>query len=187
MKALNYFTVLFSFALFLLLGCSDQSQSPVAPSQQVSLEKLVRMDFTAFSYPTGNIDPGEHIYANGNVFLRNRIDNLKTESTNSFINATNGIITYNVNLDANTAEGYGWGTVTFTPDAHPELEVTGKWNGKITMTSPGEWTLLAKLVGHIRGGSTNGMQIFWDNIVIYHDPSATYWEGNAAGYIQYSD
>ena len=187
MKTLNCILFLFAILGFMLLGCSDKSQSPVEPSKQGTLEKMVKADFTTHSYPTSNINPGELKIADGNLFIRNRKDHLTIESANPFVNATNGIITYNVNANANTAEEHAWGTITFTPDAYSDLEVSGLWNGQITMTGPSEWTLIAKYVGHIRGGSTNGMQIFWDIIVTYNNPYGLNWEGNAKGYIQYNE
>jgi hypothetical protein len=187
MKTLKCILFLFTFVGFVLLGCSDKSQSPVEPSTQGTLEKMVRTDFTAHSYPTTNIDPGELKTVDGNLFLRNRKDHLTVESANPFINTTQGIITYNVNADASTAEGHAWGTITFTPDAYPDLEVSGLWNGQITITGPSEWTLICKYVGHIRGGSTNGMQVFWDIVVTYDNPGGLNWESNATGYIQYNE
>ena len=187
MNSKKFFFVLFAFVGLLLVGCSDEQQTPVAPTDQASLGKLVRTDFTSLSYPTGIIEPGELTFGGGHMFLRNRKDYLNIESANPFINATNGIITYNANLDAQTGEGHEWGTITFTPDAYPELEFNGTWNGQVTMTGFPEWTLIAQLVGHIRGGSTNGMQVFWDITVTYTDPTASYWVGNATGYIQYNE
>lgn len=185
----NYIFVLGIIIMLVLslTGCSDKSQSPVESSQQGTLEKLIRIDITGFSYPTSSIEPGVVKIVDGNLFLRNRKDYCNIESANSLINATNGIITYNANANALTGEGHFWGTITFTPDAYPELEMRGNWNGQVEMTGPSEWTLTAKLVGHFRGGSTNGMQLFWDAIVTYTDPNAAYWEGNYTGHIQYND
>ena len=186
MKTLNCVFVFLAFVGLSLVGCSNEQQSPVASTDQNTLEKLVRVNFTSVSYPTYHIYPGELTFPGGNMHLRNRIDSLRIESTNVFINSTKGVITYNVNGNA-FGEGHAWGTITFIPDANPELEMNGTWNGQVTMTGASEWTLISQLVGHISGGTTNGMQVFWDIVVTYNEPTAYYWLGNATGYIKYNE
>ena len=59
MKALKCFLVLFSFLGLILVGCSDQSQSPVSPTDQSinassALEKkFPPREFTGEAIPTG--------------------------------------------------------------------------------------------------------------------------------------
>ncbi|MCK7522807.1 MAG: hypothetical protein MZV64_36580 [Ignavibacteriales bacterium] len=67
MKTKKFLFVLFAFVGLWLAGCSDEPQSPVTPTDQVSLEKVTIIDITALSYPTAIIDPGEQHLAGGNL------------------------------------------------------------------------------------------------------------------------
>ena len=51
MKALKCVLVLFAFVGLMLVGCSDQSQSPVSPTEQVSLEKKTIHHVTCMDFP----------------------------------------------------------------------------------------------------------------------------------------
>ena len=67
MKALKCVLVLFSFVGLMLVGCSDQSQSPVSPTDQISLEKKTIHYFTIKDFPVPPpypyvIDPGVKKY-----------------------------------------------------------------------------------------------------------------------------
>src|SRR3990170_1686620 len=76
MKTLKCVLVLFAFVGLLLLGCSDQLQSPVSPTDQSvqapgSLEKsFPPREFTSDEIPTGVIDPGIFKYPDGKIMLR---------------------------------------------------------------------------------------------------------------------
>ncbi len=58
MKALKSILVLFSFVSLLLVGCSDQPQSPVSPSDQTSIKKNFTREFTGTNTPFEVINPG---------------------------------------------------------------------------------------------------------------------------------
>ena len=51
MKKFNCLIAAIAFIGLLLIGCSDKSQSPIAPTdEQGSLEKVTTIDYTADSY-----------------------------------------------------------------------------------------------------------------------------------------
>ena len=80
MKTSKIFFVLFVFLGLLLVSCSDEQQSPVAPIDQGSLEKVTIINFTALSYPTAVLDPGEVRISGGNVIGRNVIAAIRWDS-----------------------------------------------------------------------------------------------------------
>jgi hypothetical protein len=181
MKHTIYLIVLFLFIGLTWIGCSDQS--PLDPIDQRSLEKVIITNFTSVSYPTSVTDPGKVKFADGNLILRGRTGTVVFESGNSLMNA-NGIITYNGNVDAITGEGPYWGTLTLTPESADGGKWELTWRGKCTKTGEMVWTLPLKVLGHGKGGSIDGMQIFMTNIVTYNEPVPTFWLGNSTGYIQ---
>jgi hypothetical protein len=181
MKTLKCVIVLFAVVGLTLIGCSEKSQLPNEPVN--SLEKLIITDFTAINYPTGSVDPGEQKIVGGNLILRNMILTIRYDSDNELI-ASDGIGNFNANLDAFTGEGHYWGKVTLTPDLVSDGEWDITWNGNCTKTGEVEWTVLLKIVGHGKGGSIDGMQLFADNISIYNEPFPAFWISNVTGYIK---
>ena len=73
MKTLKCVLTLFAFAGLMLVSCSDQSQSPVSPNEQVSLEKKTIHYITCTNVPVPPpypyaLDPGVKKYLpNGNI------------------------------------------------------------------------------------------------------------------------
>ena len=75
MKKIKYAAILFSFVGLLLAGCSDKSQSPVAPTDQTlqtpaSLQKNFSREFTLEAIPTGLENPGIFKYPDGKIMLK---------------------------------------------------------------------------------------------------------------------
>jgi hypothetical protein len=181
MKTFQSVVVLIAFVGLVFLGCSEKSQLPNEPVN--SLEKLIITDFTAINYPTGSVDPGEQKIVGGNLILRNMILTIRWDSDNELI-ASDGIGVFNCNADAVTGEGHYWGKVTLSPDVLSDGEWEITWTGNCTKTGVEEWTLILKIVGHGRGGSINGMQLFADNIAIYNEPFPLFWISNVTGFIK---
>ena len=71
MTATKFFVILLAFVGLWLAGCSDNSQAPVAPTDQSSLGKDIIREFTGTDIPTGIIDPGTITTHNGIAMLRN--------------------------------------------------------------------------------------------------------------------
>ena len=60
MKTLKCVIVLLAFVGLSLVGCSDEQQSPVTPTDQGSLEKVTITDFAFSHYPIGT-DRGREV------------------------------------------------------------------------------------------------------------------------------
>jgi hypothetical protein len=184
MKALKCVLVLFSFVGLMLVGCSDQSQSPVSSEDQfgASLQKFTNRYFTSTEGPKIPvvIDDYKDRIVDGNRFLS------YTEHTffkaifndgGEDILTGDGVLEVNAKVDVNTGDGFSWGKVTITPTV---TDVKGgvwdiSWHGKLSIsgfTTAGEpiFTAPLKWVGHGKGGTINGIQFFSDDIVTQVSP-----------------
>ena len=212
MKTLECVLIFFSFVGFMLVGCSDQTQSPVSPTDQVSLEKKTIHYFTIQDFPVPppypyDVDPGVKKYLpNGNIHykavgvweyteardLNGNIDPVITGLMENYLSTM---------MDGETGDGPSKGK---TVSANlPGQEVIGFWEtqwegyssyvGKQYFNLPigsGEyhiWTLPIKLVGHGKGGVIDKMQMFIETTLTVfsddaHFPEPIFWLGNGSGF-----
>jgi hypothetical protein len=189
MKALKYLAVLFAFLGFLMVGCSDKTQSPVAPSdqsvqEQSSLEKCIITHFTETHYPVAILDPGSVRLVNGKwimkkIEVKERLDASTPLGTGFMVHKLSGI------MDYNTGEGPVWGTFEITPDVNTN---GGVWEGTYTgwrSKKPGSdtlFTLPLKVVGHGKGGTLRGMKIFINDVITAWGTPPVGWYGGGEGF-----
>lgn len=186
MKTLKCVIVLFAIVGLSLIGCSDKSQSPVTPIDQGSLEKVIITHFTCADYPIPPyiIDPGVVKLVGGNWVMKDVgvIDQITSSDT-----LVAGIMVHYISGKANavTGEGPAHGSFTITPDANTE---GGVWEGNYTgyrSKMPGSDTLFViplQLVGHGRGGTIEGMQIFMDAVITAWGIPLVGWFGSGEGF-----
>jgi hypothetical protein len=189
MKVLRSFAVLFSFLGFLLVGCSDKTQSPVAPSDQSiqdqnSLEKCIITHFTETHCPVAILNPGSVKLINGKwvmkkIVVKERLDASTPLSTGYMIHSLSGI------MDSQTGEGPVWGTFTLTPDVNAG---GGIWKGVYSgyrSKKPGSdtlFTLPLKVLGQGKGGNLQGMKIFLDDVITAWGTPPVGWYGSGKGF-----
>jgi len=115
MKTLKCVVALIASAGLAFWGCSDKSLSPVAPTEQGSLEKVIITNFT-FSHnpiPPYIIDPGDVKLVGGNWILKNL--GVIEYVTSSAPLLTGTMIHYlSGNMDAISGEGPVHGSWTLT-------------------------------------------------------------------------
>jgi hypothetical protein len=212
MKTLKCFLVLFAFAGLMLVSCSDQSQSPVSPTDQISLEKKTIHYFTIKDFPVPPpypyaIDPGVKEYLpNGDIHykkvgvweyteakdLDGNIDPLITGLIENYLSTM---------IDGETGDGPANGK---TVSANvPGQEVKGFWEtnwegyrsyvGQQYFSLPigagiyHYWSLPIIMVGHGKGGLVDKMQMKIEGtITIFSDdahfPEPIFWLGNGSGF-----
>ena len=185
MSTSKIFFVLFVFVGLLLVSCSDEQQSPVSPTDQSSLDKVIIRDFTGTDYPTGLIDPGTTTEHNGIMKIRDMHQSFALEATFSDggidLLSGNGDLELNANIDWNNGTAFWWGKKTLTPSAPEALGGQFKftWHGSATL-GPSGWTLTIQEVGHGEGGALTGIQCFFDNIITAPVDLST-WSGDLEG------
>jgi hypothetical protein len=189
MKTFKCVFVLIAFAGLSLVGCSDEPQSPVTPIDQGSLEKVIIANFTLTNAPTGLTGEGEVKLVGGNWIIKNYGVIEGVVSPDPFVNGT--MVHYlGATIDAVTGEGPCHGSWTLTPTGNTGGGVwEGNYEGYRSLSSvPGEWTLPLNLVGHGRGGTIDGMQMFCNaTLTVYTDGITTlpvYWEGVGDGFLK---
>jgi hypothetical protein len=163
MKKFRSAIVLFSFFFLAMLGCSDQYQSPVAPAEQSSLDKVTITNYTCINYPIGFTGEGEVRYIPGGKWQLKKYGVIEQHSSSDPL--ANGIMVHYLSLtvDEVTGEGPCQGHWTMTPaDNAAEGGIwEGTYQGYRSKSSvPGEWTLPLNIEGHGQGGIIDGMQIF---------------------------
>jgi hypothetical protein len=195
MKVLKYFAVLFSFVGLLLVGCSDEMQSPVSSIEKGKLKKdkkNVEYTFTSVPEPfTAN--PADYMKIAGRTL------HLKNYPVIDIISATDSRVTgrmehvLSLKLDVITGKGPCHGKFILTPT---DLAATGGgvWEGKYEgyrskTDDPYVFMLPLKLVAHGKGGTIDGMQGFMkaDLVVITNDvyyPLPIYWTATGTGVIK---
>jgi hypothetical protein len=167
-----------------LLDCSDKQQSPVSPGDQVSLEKITITNFTLTHFPEGMTGEGTIKLVGGNWILK---DVGVIEILNSSDPLAAGTMTHylSCNYDAVTGEGPVHGYWTLVPQANTN---GGVWEGNYTgyrSKMPGSdilFVLPLKLVGHGRGGTIDGMQLFSNTTIIGWGIPPEGWYGSAEGF-----
>ncbi len=212
MKTLKCFVVLFSFAGLFLTGCSDQLQSPVSSTDQVSLEKEAIHYFTLTDVPIPPpfpyaLDPGIKQYLpNGYVHykkvgvweymeardLDGNIDPLVTGLNENYLSTM---------MEGNTGNGPANGkTVSYRA---PGQEGLGIWEtqwegyrsyqGKQIFNLPigtaeyHFWYLPLKMVGQGKGGQVDKMQMVLEGTITVfsddaHFPEPIFWMGSGSGF-----
>lgn len=186
MQILKCLIVLSAFVVLSLAGCSDKSQSPVSPVDQTSLEKAIITSFTLSHYPIGLTGEGEVKFVGGNWILKDVGVMEQIISTDTLIT---GIMIHYLSgkLNAVTGEGPVHGSFTTTPDANLG---GGVWEGIYTgyrSRMPGSdtlFTLPLNLIGHGRGGTIDGMQMFEDDIITAWGTPPAGWYGSGEGYFK---
>ena len=184
MKTLKCFLALFAFVGLMLVGCSDQSQSPVSPNDQMTLEKNTIRSFTSTEGPSVTNPlyiPGTMHVVNGKVVSKGNLQNTFFSAIFSDggpdLLSGDGVLELNSVYDEITFEGHTWGKLTITP-TNPDAkggvwEIT--WHGKLYFDPLKGVVAPLKWVGHGKGGAVNGMQFFCDDTIIYLDPLT--WSG----------
>jgi hypothetical protein len=203
MKALKCFLVLFSFVGLLLVGCSDESQLPVSPTDQSinassALEKkFPPREFTGESIPTGVDDPGIYKYplpTDEKILLLNHRG--PASFTAVYLAGDVGLdllsgpgeVEINGLTDLRTMIGKWHGKLTLTPSEAGGGEWQFVWHGTATFSysawngTPG-WIIPLKEEGH-GTGSLTGMQCRME-LTIYAPPDLSTWKGKAQGFIYY--
>ncbi len=199
MKSIKCVLALFAFGGLLLIGCSDKSQSPIAPDDQTinqpgSLEKKIVREFSGPGDPQEITNPGTTKVIKGKTILRgmhNRVlvsVSFKGNGTDLF--SGEGDLELNAIIDGAAGVGQWWGTLKLTPKA-PEAR-GGHWNliwhGKATISptawegGPG-WILPLKEFGYGKGGALTGLYCDAD-VMITAPLDLTWWHGEYHGYIK---
>lgn len=201
MKTLKCALALFAFLGLMLVGCSDESQSPISPTNQSvdvlgSLEKkLPPREFTGDAIPTGVIDPGIYKYplpTDEKILLLNHRG--PTSFTAVYLAGDvgpdllsgPGEVEINGLTDLRTMTGKWHGKLTLSPTEAGGGEWQFVWHGTATFSytawdgGPG-WIIPLKEEGHGTGFLT-GMQCRMV-LTIYAPPDLSTWKGEAQGFI----
>lgn len=202
MKALKCFLVLSTFVGLMLVGCSDESQSPVSPTDQASLEKKATHYFTMTDMPLEVGTEGIVYLPNGNVKYKKRWIKELITCDDPFLA---GIMEHYLStmIDAETGDGAVHGSFITTPN---DPDVKGNWEGKyvgyrsyigeenVDLSAFGlpdglyhVWTLPLKLEGHGKGGKIDKYQIFMTSTLTIYGLEATFpepvfWRGSGSGF-----
>jgi hypothetical protein len=184
MKTVKFIIALFSFVGFMLVSCSDESQTPVSSIDQSSLDKVTITYHSGNDWPIQLIDPGTVIVQANRRITQHVIVLVRLETTNPLITG-NMIADYSSNVDINTGEGHVHGSGTCTPD---NVNVGGVWEfsfqGETTKTGESEWTTITDIVGHGKGGIIQSNQIFYNDNMLSWDSPTTFWYATGSGYMK---
>lgn len=177
MKALKCFLVLFSFLGLMLVGCSDESQSPVSPTDQssASLQKNIIRPFTSTEGPNlanpGLIIPAPRIVDGKTIFMgiqENTVFNATFLDGGPDLLSGFGVLELNSIIDNATGAGFTWGKLALTPSNPTAMggvwEISWHGNGYVD-PSTGMTITPLKWVGHGKGGAVNGMQFRCDDTI----------------------
>ena len=189
MKTILSAFALFAFIFLVMLGCSDQLQSPVAPAEQSSLNKVTITEFTFTNSPLP-FTANPYDYMN----IAGRTLHMKDYPVTDIVIAAdprvNGRMEHilSLKLDTVTGEGPCNGSFKLYPD--PEVD-GGYWEGtyqgyRSKTDNPYVFVLPLKLVAHGRGGTIDGMKGFMEaNLTGYTNPDyyplPIYWTGVGTG------
>jgi hypothetical protein len=211
MKALKCFLVLFSFVGIMLVGCSDQTQSPVSPTDQVSMEKNIPHYYSAMDFPVAPPEGGDIRSIPGGKIQFKKVK--VTEAVVATDSRVSGQMVHYLStmIDAKTGNGPVHGSFTIFPTGAGEnamwegtYEGIRSYNGKTFVTIPSplpypsgiydNWTLTLKLVGKGKGGEIDGWQMFSEHTLIiinfgndlthYPFPMPQFWFGNGEGFLK---
>ena len=189
MKALKCFLVLFSFVGLMLIGCSDQSQSPVSPVDQGSLEKNVPHYYTAVDFPIAPPEGGDIRIIPGGKIQFKKVKVFEAVMAKDLNGDPEPLVTGQMEhylstmIDAETGDGPVHGSFTIFPAGAGEdakwvgtYEGYRSYNKKTFVDIPSflpypdgtydNWTLTLKLEGHGKGGLIDGYQMFSEHTLI---------------------
>lgn len=195
MRTFTYAVVLLAFAGISLLGCADESQAPVAATDQAARESgsLAKCTITNFNFThslTGATGEGSVKLVPGGKWQIKKYgvieevnllnppgppDPLVSGTMVHYLSAT---------FDAITGEGPVHGSFTLTPLADVG---GGVWEGtyagyRYKTNTPGVFTLPLKVVGHGKGGTIHGMQLLEESIITAYGTPPNYWTGVGHGF-----
>lgn len=193
METFKCIPLLFVFIGFILIGCSNKSQSPVSPKEPISLEKNNnKVEYTVSSVPISldpSIVPAYMKIVGRTVHLKDfPVTDAVTSSDPRFTGKMEHQLS--LKLDLITGEGPCNGKWTLTPD---DLASTGGgvWEGtyegfRSKTDDPFVFTLPLKMVAHGKGGTIDGWQAFTDaDIIGYTTPESfqlpVYWTVTGSG------
>lgn len=187
MKRLIYLVILLVFAV--ISGCSDKTQSPVAPGEktgQSQLEKAVVTEFTVYKdVPVALISPGELTTENGMTVMRDVVTKDLYQTSTPLVTGY-AINTVNMISSEATQTAVVWGTFIITPES-PEAG-GGKWNcaykGNTVKTGESEWKTYLHGKGLGEGGTIDGMIYDVDLVITSWDNPPTFWLGSGTGYLK---
>jgi len=194
MKKFRCAIVMFAFLFLAMLGCSDQSQSPVTPAEQSSLDKVIITEFTATSIPVlpSNVNPFDYINIAGRTLHMK--DYPVTENVVSSDPRITGRMEHllTLKLDVVTGEGPCHGSFRIYPD--PLVTDGGYWEGtyegyRSKTDNPYVFNLPLRMVSQGKGGSIDGMQGFTDaTLTVLTNPAyyplPIYWSAQCTGFIK---
>jgi len=185
MKAFQSSVALLAFIGLVFFGCSDKSQSPVAPTdEQGSLEKVTTINYTATMTIAGIIDPGSVKIVGQNMIVKGMIVKTRYEASSPLVTA-DLLITINFKFNLNTGEGPSHGKWSSVPDAYPDAVWEGSFTGYRTKTGESEWTENVSIIGKGEGGIIDGMKNFTDAIIYSDDIyERTGFYGEASGILK---
>lgn len=187
MKALKCVLVLFAIVGLTLVGCSDKTQSPVAHIEKGSLEKAIITNFTFSHFPIAPPFGGEIKLTPGGKWQLKKVG--VEELVTSSDPLVSGIMIHylSATMDAVTGEGPVHGSFTLTPEADVGGGIwEGTYEGYRSKT-PGSdiyFTLPLKVVGHGRGGTIHGMQLFEKSTITAWGTPPEGWYGSGEGYFK---
>jgi len=197
MRPLSFVFLLMAGLAFVLVGCSDNSAVPVSPTDQsvqmpVSLGKSTNVPFELISsFPIevpADILPYLKI-AGRTLHMKDvPIVDLVTASDSRVSGRMEHLLS--LKLDSETGEGPCQGSWT----SEPVGAGGGKWVGTYEGFRSGTadkyvFTLPLKMVGHGRGGTIDGMQLFTNATLLVstdpdHYPLPTGWLATGTGIIK---
>ncbi len=184
MKTLKCVLVLFAFMGLLLVGCSDEQQSPVTPIDQSSLQKVIITNFTFTHFPIGLTGEGTIKLVGGNWILKD-VGVIELITSSDPLGGGTMIHYLSARMDAVTGEGPVHGSLTITPTGNAE---GGVWEGNYTgyrSKMPGSDTLFVlpiHLVAHGRGGTIEGMQMQSNTTITAWGTPPVGWYGGGEGF-----
>lgn len=194
MKTLTYAAVVLACAGLSLLGCADKLQSPVTPTDQAargpaSLEKCIITNFTFTHSPFGFTGEGDYNLVPGGKWQMKKFGVVERFTSPDPLARGTMVHYLSLTVDAVTGEGPCHGSFTLTPDNN--VAEGGVWEGtyegyRSKSSVAGVWTLPLKAVGHGRGGSIDGMQMFLTTtLAVRADGPTTLpssWTGKGEGF-----
>jgi len=199
MRTLFYAAALLAMVLLALVGCSDNSISPVNPSEQsvseqISLEKHIYREFSATGDPVEITNPGTTKEVHGKTILRGMHNRVLVSA--SFTDggpdlfSGEGDLELNAIIDFAAGKGNWWGTLKLKPNAPEARDGQWKliWYGKATFSptawqgGPG-WILLLNEFGPGKGGALTGLHLQAD-IIVTAPADLSWWYGEWHGFIK---
>jgi hypothetical protein len=183
MKASRIFIAAALIVLFLLPGCSDNSQSPVDAS--LVLQKEVIANFSLTGYSVELIEPGTIKVVGNNIIVKDQVVKLRVDSDNLMVNGFL-ILDNNGSLNIYTGEGHIYGKITIIPDVHPDGEMwTGNFTGTRVRKSETEWNTFINERAKGYNGALEGLHLYADEVAVTnHIYGETGFLSTGTGYIK---